>query len=393
MTNMINDYNKLATHSAAPEVVRETVNLCMTTPSGVPTNGTDSLKRKADSDVDGQPVPKKQRLSSDSVAGEERHRVDGLVAEATSSCKRKADSDVDGQPVPKKQRVSSDSVAGEERHRVDGRVAEAPSSHKRKADSGVDGQPVPKKQRVSSDSVAGEERRRVDGIVPKATSSRKSKKKRRPRRFGRPIRAPSQFYQRLGGRINCKARQPRDWTPALDIETICEGEKEDEDETVCFLPRNLGAAHRAKSRQVNMKKFDPVPCCMREHFHMIANDQSRLLPSYVLAPAVTGETVDFAMVEASGNEDVTAAADSGMERAVDLATVEASGNGVVTAAAASGMKGAVNCCFFDSFLSNMSIDGKGRAVRRSPRLCGMAGSYYVPSGNGRSLRRSCRTRP
>jgi hypothetical protein len=47
---------------------------------------------------------------------------------------------------------------------------------------------------------------------------------------------------------------------------------------------------------------------------------------------------------------------------------------------------------FDSFISNLSVVEKGRAVRRSPRLDGMAGIYYVPSADGRCLRRSYRVR-
>jgi hypothetical protein len=48
--------------------------------------------------------------------------------------------------------------------------------------------------------------------------------------------------------------------------------------------------------------------------------------------------------------------------------------------------------FFESFFANASIDEKGRVVRRSPRLGGATGSFFMPSGDGRTLRRSARTR-
>jgi hypothetical protein len=51
------------------------------------------------------------------------------------------------------------------------------------------------------------------------------------------------------------------------------------------------------------------------------------------------------------------------------------------------------CDLFESFFANASIDEKGRVVRRSPRLGGATGSFFVPSSDGRTLRRrSARTR-
>jgi len=53
----------------------------------------------------------------------------------------------------------------------------------------------------------------------------------------------------------------------------------------------------------------------------------------------------------------------------------------------------IKTSFFESFFGNVSIDEKGRAVRRSPRLHSsgsIQGSYYAPSNDGRTLRRSCR---
>jgi hypothetical protein len=49
--------------------------------------------------------------------------------------------------------------------------------------------------------------------------------------------------------------------------------------------------------------------------------------------------------------------------------------------------------FFESFFANASIDEKGRVVRRSPRLGGATGSFFMPSSDGRTLRRSARTLP
>jgi hypothetical protein len=49
--------------------------------------------------------------------------------------------------------------------------------------------------------------------------------------------------------------------------------------------------------------------------------------------------------------------------------------------------------FFDTFFSNVGIDEKGRSVRRSPRLGSTMGSIFMPSSDGRTLRRrSARTR-
>lgn len=43
--------------------------------------------------------------------------------------------------------------------------------------------------------------------------------------------------------------------------------------------------------------------------------------------------------------------------------------------------------FFDSFFTNVGIDEKRRLVRRSPCLGGTVGSIFVPSSDGRTLRR------
>jgi hypothetical protein len=43
--------------------------------------------------------------------------------------------------------------------------------------------------------------------------------------------------------------------------------------------------------------------------------------------------------------------------------------------------------FFDTFFSNVGIDENGRSVRRSPRLGSTMGSIFVPSSDGRTLRR------
>jgi hypothetical protein len=49
--------------------------------------------------------------------------------------------------------------------------------------------------------------------------------------------------------------------------------------------------------------------------------------------------------------------------------------------------------FFESFFANTALDEKGRVVRRSPRLGGATGSFFVPTSDGRTLRRrSARTR-
>lgn len=48
--------------------------------------------------------------------------------------------------------------------------------------------------------------------------------------------------------------------------------------------------------------------------------------------------------------------------------------------------------FFESFFANVTVDEKGRTVRRSPRLGDVTGSVFVASSDGRTLRRSARTR-
>lgn len=48
--------------------------------------------------------------------------------------------------------------------------------------------------------------------------------------------------------------------------------------------------------------------------------------------------------------------------------------------------------FFEYFFANVTIDEKGRTVRRSPRLGAATGSVFVASSDGRTLRRSARTR-
>jgi hypothetical protein len=51
---------------------------------------------------------------------------------------------------------------------------------------------------------------------------------------------------------------------------------------------------------------------------------------------------------------------------------------------------AISSDFFECFFGHVGIDEGGRAVRRSPRLGGALGSVFVPSNDGRTLRRSAR---